>query len=152
MGIDIGKFKALVASHGFELEELASFYAVRAGARSVYLSKRDRCGRVDLSGFTIDHPAIRPVPSEVAAKRKLGRVRAQLDFSVEERLVLEAFDASLEYMGALALAEEAALRQVSEGRKVRAAIPVERIEKQAIRQARVHVREAEKKVDKRPRA
>lgn len=147
MGIDISKFRSIVSNHGLKIEELTSFYAVRAGTRSMYLSKRDRCGRVDLSGFTIDHPAVKDVPSDVATKRKLGRVKAQLDFSKDEAQVLDAFSSALEFMGALANAEEAAVRQVTQGRQVKAAVPVERPEKHAVRNAKVP---AKQQTHKRP--
>lgn len=151
MGIDIQKFRAIVQHHGLKMEELTSFYAVRAGSRSVYLSKREKCGRVDLSGFRIDHLAVKDVPSEVAVKRKLGRVQAQLDFSREERQVLEAFAITIEYMKALAAAEQAALAQVHQPRNVRAAIPIERIEKGAAKQVKAVERPKGKHVERRQR-
>lgn len=138
MGISMDIFRSIVKRHNMQLEELKGFYAVRAGGRSVYLSKRENCGRVDLSGFLLDHPGVREIERDVAEKRKIGRVMGQLDFSKDESIVLEAFDSALDFMKALATAEEAALKQVSADRPIKAAIPVRTIEKEALKTGKEH--------------
>ncbi len=80
------------------VEEGASNYKI-TGARSdrrVYLFKSQL--RVDLSGFTLDHPGIRKISEEEARDMHLGKVRGQLLFD-DRATALAAFEAALALLG-----------------------------------------------------
>lgn len=98
-------------------ESLGYFHAIRVGHYAVYVSKRAKVGRVDLSGFTVRHPAVKGLSQDVLAKRKLGRVRAQLDFGRPDAAVVEAFRTALEMMKLLARADEQEAQVRPEGAK-----------------------------------
>ncbi len=69
---------------GMTVDDVGAFYKVgRTPGRTVYLSRNGR--RLDLTGFTVEHPLVRPIGAEEARDRRLGRVRGQvLDVSTEE--------------------------------------------------------------------
>ena len=85
----------LTRAEGLDVERKSSFHMIKGSAqkRAVYVAIKG--GRVDLSGFCIDHPAITVLTAEEARKRHLGRVRGQFDFSVGDEPVMEAFDLAL---------------------------------------------------------
>lgn len=60
----------------------------------VYLSRKG--GRVDLSGFCVDHEAIIPISEEQARARHIGKVRGQFDFERSDEAILAAWRKVLE--------------------------------------------------------
>lgn len=61
-------------------------------SRRIYLFKSQL--RVDLSGFSVDHPGIRRISDEEARDMHLGKVRGQLLFD-DRKVALAAFEAAL---------------------------------------------------------
>lgn len=111
-GIPYVKFEAVALERGLVAETLRQFHSFRVGGRAVYLSRRARVGRCDLSGFVFDHPAVVPLAEGEARRKRLGRVRAKLDFSRPEDEVLDAFARALDAMLLLREMEGAALASV----------------------------------------
>lgn len=94
----VASLLAVAAELGLLVEGAGGFHKVTGAAkgRCVYLAVRG--GRIDISGFTVDHPAVAQVSEEQARDRRLGRVRGQvLDFSLDYaaawRLALEGLSA-----------------------------------------------------------
>jgi hypothetical protein len=102
MSVEIEKLQEMVRDSGLKLEEQAAFYKVSMGGRAIYIAKTKKVSRVDLSGFDFSHPAVRKVTDKEAKELKLGKVRAQLDFSKTEERVLEAFKTGLTLLKHLA--------------------------------------------------
>ncbi|MHB8407739.1 MAG: hypothetical protein ACYDHY_06450 [Acidiferrobacterales bacterium] len=98
MSIASEKLMELVEENGFAAEKKAGFLKIGSGGRSIYIAATKKVSRVDLSGFDITHPAVTKLTDNEAKKMRLGRVRAQLDFSKEDDLVLEAFATALSTM------------------------------------------------------
>lgn len=73
--------RARASVHVSEVTEgSVNFKAVgRVKSRRLYVFKAQV--RVDLSGFTIDHPAVRQISEREARDMHLGSVRGQIDFS-----------------------------------------------------------------------
>lgn len=84
------------------IETQSAYHKISVGNRAVYVAKTKRVSRVDLSGFDIKHPAVKRISENEAKELKLGKVRAQLDFSKPDDRVLEAFRSALEMMVHLA--------------------------------------------------
>lgn len=95
---------------GLRIEDKTSFLKIHGPqkGRNVYVAKKG--GRVDLSGFTVDHPAIRQISEEQARQKHLGKVRGQVDFDKDDDSVLAAYGAALDVLAepAPAKAEPAA--------------------------------------------
>jgi hypothetical protein len=88
---------AMAESRGLTVEEQASFYKVSRDRKAVYISKSKRgVGRIDLSGFEMDHPAISALTAEQAKEMKLGKVRGQIMPARTPDGWLEAYEASLD--------------------------------------------------------
>jgi hypothetical protein len=97
----------IVTELGFEVEPKASFWKVAAGGRAIYVAKTQKVSRVDISGFDFKHPAVKHLTPEEAHEKKLGRVRAQIDFTKSDDRVIEAFRTALNLMRHLAETENA---------------------------------------------
>lgn len=65
----------MATARGLTIVEAGGFYKVSAGMRALYLSKN--CRRVDLAGYSVEHPLLAPIDEATARWRRLGRVRAQ---------------------------------------------------------------------------
>jgi len=65
-------------------------------ARRLYVFRSQL--RVDLSGFTVDHPGIRQISEQEARDMHLGKVRGQLLFD-DRAVAIAAFEAALEQLG-----------------------------------------------------
>lgn len=88
----------IASSMGLTVDQAGGFHKVTgpAAGRAVYLAVRGN--RIDLSGFSVEHPAISQVSEQQARERRLGRVRGQvLDFSLDYG---GAWAAALEGLGA----------------------------------------------------
>lgn len=106
MSVKVEKLMEIVEELGLSAEPMSAYYKVACGDKAVYITRTQKVSRVDLSGFTIKHPAVKELSEEDARALKLGRVRAQLDFSKSEERVLEAFRSSLAMMKHMAGDEE----------------------------------------------
>jgi hypothetical protein len=95
--IEIEKLLGIVTESGLKAEEQAAFHKVARpdGAKAIYIAKTQKVTRVDLSGFTLEHAAIKQITADEAKELKIGRVRGQLDFTKDETVVLSAFRAAL---------------------------------------------------------
>lgn len=85
----------LEIAKGRTIEEKSGFQRI-AGSnpkRGVYVAKKG--GRVDLSGFTVDHPVVTQISEKEARDRHLGRVRGTFNFENADEAVLEAFAQAL---------------------------------------------------------
>ncbi len=83
---------------GLVVDQKSAFTKVTGPAkrRAVYVSRRG--GRIDLSGFCVEHPGVRVVTPEDARRQHLGSVKAQVLFeepSAEVDLAVEAVLAAL---------------------------------------------------------
>src|SRR5689334_16919434 len=111
---------ALAKEAGAPVEEQTSWYKIKIGARAVYVSKSNRTPGVNLAGFSFEHPAVRPMSADEAKEHKLGRVRAQIDFSKDEGQTIEAFLTAIALMVNLA--------QVPEDQQVPVKVPTEQVQ------------------------
>lgn len=103
MSIAQEKLQEIISDLGLTTETQSAFHKVSVGGRSVYIAKTKKVSRVDVSGFDgIKHPAVKRIPEQDAKDLKLGKVRAQLDFTKSDEKVLEAFRGTLEMMVHLA--------------------------------------------------
>jgi|SRR6185369_12813826 len=94
MAIPFKKFEEILHELSIQFEPQSAFQKVSLTSGSIYVAKSKDVRRVDISGdVTVEHPALVHIPAEVARQKKLGKVRAQLDFSQPDELVLEAFRA-----------------------------------------------------------
>lgn len=86
-------------SKGLVIDDKSGFHKIFGNRKKVcvYLSKKG--GRADLSGFCIDDPAVVPMSAEEAKEKHLGKVRGQVDFSADDRLVVAAWDRILVELG-----------------------------------------------------
>jgi len=84
-----------VVGKTYSIDEKASFYKIsgKEKGKSVYLLRKG--GRVDLSGFDIDHDAVTKISAEEAKDRHIGKVRGQINFSLSDDLVMDAFKKAL---------------------------------------------------------
>jgi hypothetical protein len=99
MSIAVEKFKEIVDEVGLPWETQSAFHKVTVGGRAVYVAKTKKVSRVDISGFDgIKHPAVKRLTEQDAKDLKLGKVRAQIDFSKADDRILEAFRGTLEMM------------------------------------------------------
>lgn len=86
----------LLEAGRYDVKRTSAFYKITGSAkkRAVYLAVKG--GRVDLSGFCIDHPAIDSISEELAKQKHLGRVRGQIAFDrVDDASAMDAFRMSL---------------------------------------------------------
>lgn len=85
---------------GLVTEDKSGFLKIlkAKGGPTVYVAHKG--GRVDLSGFTFEHEAVRQISEEHAKEKHLGKVRGTLDFDKSDDLVLAAFDMALETLSA----------------------------------------------------
>lgn len=86
----------LAEEQGLTVTEQSAYAKLTFGdsPAKIYVARTAKVTRVDLSKFTVEHAAIRQVSREEAKAEKLGRVNAQLDFTNDEGLLLEAFVAA----------------------------------------------------------
>lgn len=83
-----------------KIEEKSGFLKITGAAkgRTVYVARKG--GRVDLSGFTVDQPAVRQVSEDEAKEKHLGKVRGQLDFqNATDEAIMKAYGAALVVLG-----------------------------------------------------
>lgn len=80
---------------GLTVEENKSFKKITgiAKGKAVYVAKKG--GRVDLSGFTLDSPAVTKLTEEEARDKNIGRVRGQFNFGASDDEVLAAYAEAL---------------------------------------------------------
>ena len=87
-----------IAASGLKTQDMAAFKKVKGAAKARKVFVATKGGRVDLSGFTFDHPAVIQISAEDAKEKHIGRVRGQLDFDKDDAQVLEAFDRAIELL------------------------------------------------------
>lgn len=86
-----------IARRGLVAEEKTSILKVTvAGKKSRAVNVALKGGRVDWSGYTVEHEAIIPISEEEAKEKHLGRVRGMLDFTKSDELVMAAFNLVLD--------------------------------------------------------
>jgi hypothetical protein len=88
-----------VRARGLKSDETSGFYKVSGPAgkgKRVYVAKKG--GRVDLSGFSVEHAAIELLTPEQAKEKHLGKVSGQFDFSKDDAAVMEAFSLALDVL------------------------------------------------------
>lgn len=86
----------LVKAEGLETVEKTAFLQVRAPGtkgRVLYIDRKG--GRVDLSGFSLEHAAITQISAEDAKAKHLGKVRGMVNFESADSDVMAAFTAAL---------------------------------------------------------
>lgn len=93
---------------GLTVEDKSGFTKItgKAKGRAVYVAKKG--GRVDLSGFSVEAPAVTQISEEDARAKHLGKVRGMLDFNAEDATVLAAYDAALSKLEEVPAEEPAA--------------------------------------------
>lgn len=75
-----------------EKSGFAQVHGKRKGFK-VYIALKG--GRVDLSGFTLDHPAFTQITEEEAKAKHLGKVRATVNFDKSDDEVTAGYKAAL---------------------------------------------------------
>jgi hypothetical protein len=81
---------------GLDVNQKAGFHKITGSAKGKAIYIATKGGRMDLNGFTVDHPAIQQVSADEAKKRHIGRVRGQMDFARRDEDILAAFELALE--------------------------------------------------------
>ncbi len=86
---------SIVRNKGLVLDDKSGFHmASGRDGRRMYIAKKG--GRVDLSGYAVDHPGIISLDAEEAKRRHMGRVRGQVDFDRPDDVVIEGFRLAVE--------------------------------------------------------
>lgn len=90
------KLKEMAAALGPDAtKENSGFLKVNAGVKSKNVLIAKKGGRVDLSGFSIENPAVKQLTETEAREKHLGKVRGQIDFNKTDDEVIAAFAAAL---------------------------------------------------------
>lgn len=78
-----------------DVDKKSSFYKVTGSTkgRAIYIAVKG--GRVDLSGFGVEHVAITSISEEMAKQKHLGRVRGQIIFALGDDPAMDAFKTAL---------------------------------------------------------
>jgi hypothetical protein len=89
------KILALVTESKLATKDNTGFNVVVGSdnGRKLYISKKG--GRIDLSGFSLPHPAVTSISEEEAKEKHLGKVRGQVNFDETDSAVLNAVEAAL---------------------------------------------------------
>lgn len=90
------KMLAAVLSKGLSQKEQTGFVKITGAQkkRAVYVARKG--GRVDLSGFAVEHDSILQISEEEAKAKHIGNVRGQIDFDREDDEIMAGFDAALD--------------------------------------------------------
>lgn len=80
---------------GCTAEDMSGFTKLTLASKEKRVLIAKKGGRVDLSGFTVDAPAIRQITEADARAKHLGKVRGQIDFEKSDDEVMSAFNAAL---------------------------------------------------------
>lgn len=102
MSVRSERFVEIAERMGLKVEKQAAYTKISVGDKAVYFANTQKVTRVDVSGFSFQHPALKVLTAEEAKANKLGRVRGQLDFTKGEDAVIEAFTTALSLMRHLA--------------------------------------------------
>lgn len=96
----LGALTDKAKASGLTVEDKSGFLKITGATkgRTVYVAKKG--GRVDLSGFTVEAPAVKQISEADAREKHLGKVRGQLDFNASDADVLSAYDAALSQLSA----------------------------------------------------
>ena len=112
--IDVVRFIEAADRAELQVQELKGWFKVQAvpGGPAVYAVRRKRfLGRVDFSGFCLDHPAAKPIPPDLAHDLRLGRVRGTLRLDAPEDEIIDLLDRHFAAMKLMAEEEERARRE-----------------------------------------
>lgn len=102
MSVKQERFVEIAQNQGLTVEKQAAFLKIGLGDKAIYVADTQKVTRVDISGFSFEHPALKTLSPEEAKELKIGRVRGQLDFTKGEDAVLEAFTTACAMMRHLA--------------------------------------------------
>jgi hypothetical protein len=95
----LDKLVANAKAAKLSVEEKSGFHKVThegVKGKAIYIAKKG--GRVDLSGFSVDSPAVRQITEADARDKHLGKVRGQLDFAQTDEAVLGAYSRALDVL------------------------------------------------------
>lgn len=81
------------------VEEKSGFYKIFGNKKGVCIYLANKGGRADLSGFSLDIPGIKIISEEAAKERHLGKVRGQVDFDRDDKIIMEAWRKVLSELG-----------------------------------------------------
>lgn len=113
--ISSSEFVAIVSALGLTATPQKGFLKVSgAEGRNVYVASTKEVGRVDLSGFTLEHGG----QLEDLGDRSYGNVHQRLRFEGSRTEILEAFTAVLLHMKALGPVEAKPRRAPAKGQTV----------------------------------
>jgi hypothetical protein len=85
--VDLAKFEAIVTELNLPAIEQAGFIKVCGPkGRQVYVARTKTVGRVDVSGFTVEHLGVKDLGDDA-----FGNVRQQLEFAGNEDVILATF-------------------------------------------------------------
>lgn len=89
------KFLAPNALAGLTVEEKSGWTKItgQASGKAVYVAKKG--GRVDLSGFSVESPAVNQITPDEAKAKHIGKVRGQLNFDASDDDVIAAYEKAL---------------------------------------------------------
>lgn len=88
----------LVRGAGLEVVENTGFLKVVGNGNKSKLLVAIKGGRVDLSGFTIESPAVIAVSEEEAKAKHLGKVRGFVNFDASDEQVLGVIRAAIKVL------------------------------------------------------
>jgi hypothetical protein len=89
------QIRALIKESGLEVVENTGFHKVVGRGNKLKLLVAVKGGRVDLSGFTIDSPAVTQVSEDEAKAKHLGKVRGFVNFEATDNEVMDVIRESL---------------------------------------------------------
>jgi hypothetical protein len=89
------QIEALVSTSGLEAVKNTGFLKVIGNGNKSKLLVAIKGGRIDLSGFTLESPAVTQISEDEAKAKHLGKVRGMVNFDATDEQVLAAVSEAL---------------------------------------------------------
>ena len=92
----------VVQAAGLTVAEQSAYFkcTFEGSPGRIYIAKTNKVTRTDLAGFQLNRPGIIIITPEEAKQLRLGKVQAQIDFTCDEALVVEALTKACEALKA----------------------------------------------------
>lgn len=94
--LQVTELVKLAQEQGLAVSETSGFYKVEGRAKGLRLYVAKKGSRLDLSGFCVTHPAVKPITEAEAKAKRIGKVRGQVlnalpaDFKAAYHLALQS--------------------------------------------------------------
>lgn len=95
----LSEMMSRVSDRKLVVEDKSGFHKIFGNKKGICVYLAIKGGRADLSGFCIDHPAVKPLSEQEAKEKHLGKVRGQIDFNRDDKTVLEGWNIVLDALG-----------------------------------------------------